>query len=76
LAPAEVTWVDRQIYKLKSLSVNNFKQALFLKPDNVKQEGDIYTDGLSILSKNVQSRTISFKNMAIKKLIDKEDIQD
>lgn len=65
LAPAEVTRVDRQIYKLKSLSVNNFKQALFLKPDNVKQEGDIYTDGLSILSKNVQSRTISFKNMAV-----------
>lgn len=65
LVPAGQIKVNGYDFLIKTADVNNFKEALFIRPSSVKQEGDIYTDGLSILKKNSKTSMIEYKNLVV-----------
>ncbi len=65
IVPANEQRVLGYRYLTKNVSAASFVKALFSSPDIVKQEGDIYTDGLSIMKVNSKTWTIEYKNLAV-----------
>ena len=65
IVPANEQRVTGYSYLTKYISFTNFKKALFSSPEIVKQEGDIYTDGVSLMKVNSKTGMIEYKNLAI-----------
>ena len=65
LVPSGEIKVNEYDFLTKVSDVNSFKEALFVRPSTVKQEGDIYTDGLSIMKKNSKTLMIEYKNLVV-----------
>ena len=65
LVPSGKIKVNEYDFLTKTSEVNSFKEALFIRPSTVKQEGDIYTDGLSIMKRNSKTSMIEYKNLAV-----------
>lgn len=65
IVPANEQKVTGYRYLTKYVTESTFVNALFSSPDIVKQEGDIYTDGLSIMKVNSKSSIIEYKNLAV-----------
>ena len=63
LVPSGEIKVYEYDFLTKTADVNSFKEALFIRPNTVKQEGDIYTDGLSIMKRNSKTLMIEYKNL-------------
>ena len=65
IVPANEQRVTGFSYLTKSVPSTNLKKALFSSPEIVKQEGDIYTDGVSLMKVNSKTGMIEYKNLAI-----------
>ncbi|OCA81188.1 hypothetical protein F7984_18740 [Pradoshia sp. D12] len=65
LVPSGEIKVSKYDFLTKATDVKSFKEALFIRPSTVKQEGDIYTDGLSIMKKNPKTSMIEYKNLVV-----------
>jgi len=65
LVPSGEIKVNEYDFLKKASDVKSFKEALFIRPSTVKQEGDIYTDGLSIMKKNPKTSMIEYKNLVV-----------
>ncbi len=65
IVPAGRQKVKGYSYLSKQVPASSFKKALFSTPDTVKQEGDIYTDGSSLMKVNSKTSMIEYKNLAV-----------
>ena len=65
IVPAGRQKVTGYSYLTKFVSATSFMKALFSVPDTVKQEGDFYTDGSSLLKANSKTMMIEYKNLAV-----------
>lgn len=65
IVPANEQRVPGYRYLTKYVTATSFMKALFSSPEIVKQEGDIYTDGLSIMKVNSKTSTLEYKNLAV-----------
>jgi|GEM_PF-2857773 len=64
IVPANAQKVSGYRYLTKRVNESNLIDALFSSPDIVKQEGDIYTDGSSLMKVNSKTWLIEYKNLA------------
>ncbi|PQD95974.1 hypothetical protein CYL18_05060 [Pradoshia eiseniae] len=65
IVPANEQRVTGYSYLTKFVSSASFMKALFSSPEIVKQEGDIYTDGVSLMKVNSKTGMIEYKNLAV-----------